>query len=185
MTQKQTHEKKNVLIAGGAGFIGSPLCDELLKHSRVICVDNFITGAGENIKQLLQSPDFKFIKYDITEPLDLEAFPELKQFHIPFQGIQEIYNLACPTSPKHYSTMRVETLLANALGTKNILELARKYHAKYLHFSSSAIYGEPLEEGPFPETYWGFVDPIGPRASYVEGKRFAESLVVNYSQRCS
>lgn len=183
MDRKQTFEKKNVLVAGGAGFIGSHLCDELVKSAKVVCVDNFLTGSEENINHLLQNPDFKFLRHDITEPIDLEAFPELKLFRIPFQGIQEVYNLACPTSPKDYHHYRVETLLANALGTKNTLDIAEKYKAKYLHLSSSAIYGEPLEEGPFPESYWGFVDPIGPRSSYIEGKRFAESLVVNVGER--
>lgn len=182
MERKQVIEKKNILVAGGAGFIGSHLCDELVKANRVICVDSFITGTEENIHQLLPNPNFKFIRQDITEPLDLEALPELKYFRIPFQGIQEIYNLACPTSPKDYSRHRVETLLANALGTKNLLDIAQKYKAKLLHLSSSAIYGEPLEEGPFREEYWGFVDPIGPRSSYIEGKRFAESLVMNYGE---
>ncbi|MFH1171821.1 MAG: NAD-dependent epimerase/dehydratase family protein, partial [bacterium] len=180
MERKATYEKKNIVIAGGAGFIGSHLCAELVKTARVICIDNFLTGSEENIHQLLESPDFKFIRHDVTVPIDLEAFPELKLFRIPFQGIQEIYNLACPTSPKEYNRFRVETLLANALGTKNLLDIAAKYKAKFLHLSSSAIYGEPLEEGPFQEAYWGFVDPIGPRSSYIEGKRFAESLVVNF-----
>ena len=183
MERKQAYEKKNILISGGAGFIGSHLCTELVKTHRVICVDNFLTGSEENIHQLLQNPDFKFIRHDVTQPLDLEAFPELKPFRVPFQGVQEIYNLACPTSPKDYNRFRVETLLANAIGTKNMLDIAVKYKAKFLHLSSSAIYGEPLEEGPFQESYWGFVDPIGPRSSYIEGKRFAESLVMNYGTR--
>lgn len=176
-------DKKNTIVTGGAGFIGSHLCDELVKTSRVICVDNFVTGSEENIHHLLPNPDFKFIRFDVTEPLNIESFPELKYFRIPFQGVQEVYNLAVPTSPKHYNTLRVETLLANALGTKNMLELAAHFKAKFLHLSSSAIYGEPLADGPFPETYWGFVDPTGPRSSYIEGKRFAESLVVNYRVR--
>ncbi len=173
-------EKKNILVTGGAGFIGSHLCDELLKQGRVICIDNFITGSEENIHQLLPNPDFKFIRHDITKPVVFEDYPELKPFRISFQGIQEIYHLACPTSPKDYHIHQVETLLANSLGTKNALDLAVQFKAKFLHLSSSAIYGEPYESKPFPESYWGFIDPVGPRASYAEGKRFAECLIVNY-----
>lgn len=176
-------EKKTVVVTGGAGFIGSHLCDELVKTSRVICIDNFITGSEENIHHLLPNPDFKFIKHDMSVPLDFDAYPELRYFRIPFQGIQEVYNLACPTSPKDYTTYRVETLLANALGTKNALDIALEYKSVFVHLSSSAIYGEPLEDSPFLESYWGFVDPIGNRSSYIEGKRFAESLVVNYGER--
>jgi UDP-glucuronate decarboxylase len=183
MERKKTFERKNVCVAGGAGFIGSHVCDELVKTANVICVDNFLTGSEENIHQLLQNPNFKFLKHDVSLPLDLEAYPELKPFHVAFQGVQEIYNLACPTSPKEYNQYRVETLLANGFGTKNLLDIAAKYKAKFLHLSSSAIYGEPLEEGPFQETYWGFVDPIGPRSSYIEGKRYAECLVTNYGAR--
>jgi len=179
-TKKPIFEKKNVLITGGAGFIGSHLCDRLVKEDKVICIDNFITGNIDNINHLLQYPNFRFIKQDITEQFDLEQFEELRPFKVAFQGIQEIYNLACPTSPKDYNMYPIETLLANSLGTKNILDLAVKYEAKFIHLSTSAIYGEPLEDKPFPEDYWGFIDPIGPRSCYNEGKRFAESLIVGY-----
>lgn len=173
-------QKKNVLVTGGAGFIGSHLCDELIKTNKVICIDNFSTGTIENINHLLQYPDFKFIKHDITEPLDFESYPELGPFKVKFQGIQEIYNTACPTSPKDYNTYPVETLLANSIGVKNILDVAVKYQSKLLHLSTSAIYGEPNENEAFPEEYWGFINPIGERSPYNEGKRFAESMVVNY-----
>lgn len=173
-------QKKNVLITGGAGFIGSHMCDELIKDSKVICVDNFSTGNIENISHLLQYPDFKFIKHDISKPIDLEEYPELSPFKVKFQGVQEIYNAACPTSPKDYNTFPVETLLANSLGVKNVLDLAVKYQSKVMHFSTSSIYGQPNEGEIFSEEYWGFIDPIGPRSCYNEGKRFAESLVVNY-----
>jgi len=173
-------QKKNVLVTGGAGFVGSHICDELIKDSKVICVDNFSTGNIENISHLLQYPDFKFIKHDISEPFDLEEFPELGPFKVKFQGIQEIYNAACPTAPKDYNAFPIETLLANSLGVKNMLDLAVKYQAKLLHLSTSAIYGEPNEGEAFPEEYWGFIDPIGPRSCYNEGKRFSESLIVNY-----
>lgn len=182
-SKKTIFEKKNVLVTGGAGFIGSHLCDELVKESKVICLDNFITGNIENINHLLQNPNFKFIKQDITQTFDLEQFEELAPFKITFQGLQEIYNLACPTSPKDYNKYPIETLLANSHGTKNILDLAVKYEAKLLHLSTSAIYGEPLEDRPFPEDYWGFIDPIGPRSCYNEAKRFAESLIVSYRNK--
>lgn len=180
---KQILERKNVLVAGGAGFIGSHLCDELIKHANVICVDNFITGSEENIDLLLQQPNFKFLRHDLREPLDLEKFNELEVFKIKFQGVQEIYNLACPTSPKHYNNLPIETLLTNSQATYNLLELAVQYKAKFLHASSSAIYGEPpADNKSITEDYWGYIDPVGPRSCYNEGKRFAESLVVNYSQ---
>ncbi|MBI4426496.1 MAG: GDP-mannose 4,6-dehydratase [Candidatus Kerfeldbacteria bacterium] len=183
MKEKPIFERKNILITGGAGFVGSHLCDELIKHHKVICVDNFITGAEENINHLLKHPDFEFIRHDIATPLDLEALPELRPFKVAFQGLQEVYNLACPTSPKDYNAAPIETLLANSFGTKHVLDLAVKYRAKFLHVSTSAMYGEPLEDTPFPENYWGYVDPIGPRSAYYEGKRFAESLVVNYRKK--
>lgn len=183
MSAKPIFERKNILVTGGAGFVGSHLCDELIKHHKVICVDNFVSGSEENINHLLKHPDFEFIRHDMSEPLDLEQLPELRPFKVAFQGIQEVYNLACPTSPKDYNAAPVETLLANSLGTKHALDLAVKYGSKLLHVSTSAIYGEPLEATPFPENYWGYVDPIGPRSAYNEGKRFSESLVVNYRKR--
>ncbi|MFA6474552.1 MAG: GDP-mannose 4,6-dehydratase [Patescibacteria group bacterium] len=181
MTQrKHSYDIKNILIAGGAGFMGSHLCDELVQKNRVICVDDFSTGTIENINHLLQHPNFKFIRHDFHEPLDLERFPELVPFQITFQGIQEIYNLACPTSPREYAKLPIETLRANAFASYFLLELAAKYDAKYLLASSSAVYGEPVNDQPFREDYWGFIDPVGPRSCYNEGKRFAESLTMNY-----
>lgn len=183
MKNKPIFDRKNILVTGGAGFIGSHLCDELIKKHKVICIDNFVTGAEENINHLLRHPDFEFIKHDMSEPLDLETLPELKPFKVAFQGIQEVFNLACPTSPKDYNASPIETLLANSFGTRHALDLAVKYGAKFLHVSTSAVYGEPLESTPFPENYWGYVDPIGPRSAYNEGKRFAESLVMNYKKK--
>jgi len=181
--ERPIFDRKNVLITGGAGFIGSHLCDRLIKDHKVICVDNFISGSEENINHLLRDPNFEFIRHDMVEPLELEKMPELKPFKVEFQGIQEVYNLACPTSPKEYNKYPIETLLTNAHGTKNALDIARKFDAKLLHLSSSAIYGEPREDTPFPENYWGYVNPIGPRSCYNEGKRYAESLVLNYRNK--
>lgn len=174
-------EKKNVLITGGAGFIGSHLCERILEDARVVCVDNLITGEVENINHLLKNPDFKFLRHDVTEPLDLDRFPELKAFQIPFQGIQEIYHLAAPSSPVDYTKYPLETLLANAYGTKNMLYLVLKYRSRFLLASSAAVYGEPPQENPyFTERDIGAVDFLGPRSAYSEGKRFAECLVANF-----
>ena len=181
MTAETIFDKKNVLVAGGAGFIGSHVCDRLIKDHKVICVDNFISGQETNIDHLLANPNFIFIRHDLIQPIDLDKFPELKKFKVDAQGIQEIYNLACPSSTKHYEKFLIETILANSHVTRNLLEIAVKYKSKFLQASTSAVYGSPLEgQRTFEESYWGFIDPIGPRSSYNEGKRFAESLVANY-----
>ena len=177
-------QKKNILVSGGAGFIGSHLCEELVRQGhQVICLDNFVTGTRMNIEFLLQLPNFHFIKHDIVEPIDLESFPELKPLHLDTLGLQEVYNLACPTSYKEYKELPLETILTNSHGTRNMLEIAVRYGAKFLHVSTSSVYGEPLSTIKFfKEDYWGYVSPIGPRSAYNEGKRFAESLVYNYGE---
>lgn len=183
MAKKVIFDKKNVLVAGGAGFIGSHLCDELIKEAKVICVDNFTSGSEANIDHLLSNPDFIFINHDINQILDLNSFPELKKFKIQFQGIQEIYNLSCPTSPKNFEANRISTIVTNSLGVKNLLDLALSYEAKFLQFSSSVVYGLRDSSDPNRKTsedFIGAVDPLSPRSSYDEGKRFAESLVSNY-----
>lgn len=175
-------DRPNALVTGGAGFLGSHLCEALAQDYNVICVDNFISGDESNIDQLLQNYHFEFIRHDITEPFDLsdvQKFGILEKFKVRFQGIQWIFHLACPTSPKEYNRFPVETMLASSIGTKNVLEIARKYKAKFLFTSSSAVYGSPLSDAPFEESYWGFTDFLGPRSCYQEGKRFAESLIVN------
>ena len=139
-------EKKNVLVTGGAGFLGSHLCERLLKEAKVICMDNFSNSSAQNINHLLQYPDFEFINYDVTKPLDLVQFPELDKFKVKFQGIQEVYHLACPTSPKEFEKQKMDSLRANSVATINTLDLAVKFRAKYVFASSSVVYGEPTKK---------------------------------------
>ena len=181
MSQKFIFDKKNVLILGGAGFIGSHLCAKLLEDNKVICVDNFSSGTERNIDHLLSDPNFKFIKHDLAKPIILEEFTELADFRIEFQGVQEIYNLACPTSPKHFTKNRIASLLANSYVLKNGLDLALKYQAKFLHFSSSVVYGGRLDDSHrVSEEEIGLVDMLSDRAAYDEAKRFAETMVKTY-----
>ena len=185
MPKQVIFEKKNVLVAGGAGFIGSHLCDELVKTCKVICVDNFSSGSESNIDHLLSNPDFVFINHDISKPLNWSALPELKKFKLEFQGLQEIYNLACPMSPRRFLENRVATLAANSLGVINLLDLALASKAKFMQFSSSVVYG-PRQVGAadrkVSENELGLVDQLSSRSCYDEGKRFAETLVVNYHE---
>ena len=142
MPQALTFEKKNVLVTGGAGFLGSFLCESLLRDDHhVICVDNFSTSLVQNIDLLLQNPNFRFIRLDVNQPFDLEQMPELAEFKLPFQGIQEIYHLACPTSIKKFDQFKIQTLLSNSIGNYYVLELAKKFRAKILLASSSVVYG--------------------------------------------
>ena len=181
MSKKVIFDKKNILVTGGAGFIGSHICDELIKDAKVICLDNFSSGDEKNIDHLLAEPDFEFIRHDISEPVDLKTLPELQKFKIEFQGIQDIYHLACPMSPKNFKKNKIPTLLANSYGVKNALDLAVEYKAKFVHFSSSVVYGyEKKENVKVKEDDFGQVDILSERSSYDEGKRFAESMVMNY-----
>ncbi len=184
MPKRVIFDKKNILITGGAGFIGSHLCDELIKSAKVICLDNFSTGDEKNIDHLLAEPNFEFVRHDITEPIELEKLPELQKFKIEFQGIQEIYHLACPMSPKDFVKNKMPVLLANSYGIKNALDLARKYGAKFLHFSSSVVYGprHKKDSEKIGEEDSGRVDFLSDRSSYDEGKRFAETMVKNYQE---
>jgi len=176
-------EKKNVLVTGGAGFLGSHLCERLLKEANVICIDDLSNSTIENVDHLLQYPDFEFIKYDVNKPMDLEDFPELAKFRVKFQGIQEIYHLACPTSPKNFEHLRLHSLWANSNAMTATLDLAVKYKAKYVFASSSVIYGSPTPEHKvFKENQEGAVNHLSPRACYDEGKRFAETCVETYRQ---
>ena len=180
MPRKVIFEQKNVLVVGGAGFIGSHLCDELIKTSKVICLDDFSTGNEKNIDHLLAEPNFEFIRHDITEPIDLRQIPELQRFKIEFQGIQEIYNLACPMSPKDFKNNRIKILLVNSYGTKNILDLVLDFKAKFLHISSSVVYGLGLDGKKYKESDLGVADVLSERSAYDESKKFAESMIVNY-----
>jgi len=157
---------KKIIVTGGAGFLGSHLCRELLeKNHKVLCVDNFYTGTKKNIEKLLLDPNFELIKHDITYPIYFE--------------VDEIYNLACPASPIHYQNNPVQTTKTNVFGAINFLELANKVKAKVLQASTSEVYGDP-ELHPQPESYMGKVNPIGIRACYDEGKRCAETLFFDY-----
>ncbi|GIX41535.1 MAG: NAD-dependent dehydratase [Leptospiraceae bacterium] len=160
---------KTILVTGGAGFIGSHLCDVLVKQGNyVICLDNFFTGRKENIKHLLDYDNFEIIRHDIIDPIKLE--------------VDEIYNLACPASPVHYQYNAIKTLKTSILGTMNMLGLAKRVKAKILQASTSEVYGDP-QIHPQPETYRGNVNPIGPRACYDEGKRAAETLCFDYHRQ--
>jgi len=160
--------KKTILVTGGAGFIGSHLCEKLINQgNRVICLDNFFTGSKKNIKHFLKNKDFELIRGDVTRPIRIK------------EKIDEIYNLACPASPVHYQEDPVETVRTNVLGAINVLELARKTKARIFQASTSEIYGDPLEH-PQKETYWGNVNCLSPRACYDEGKRCAETLFMDY-----
>ncbi len=185
MAKQVIFDKKNVLVAGGAGFVGSHLCDELIKTCKVICVDNFITGQQKNIDHLLANPDFIFINHDLTQPLNLAEIKILERFKIKFQGIQEIYNLACPLSPKNFLENRLEILKANSLVVYNLLELAVLNQAKFIQFSSSVVYGgRDLNNigRKIKEEDLGIVNQLSPRAAYDEGKRFAETMVNAYRE---
>jgi UDP-glucuronate decarboxylase len=160
---------KRILITGGAGFIGSHLCERLLNEgNEVICLDNYFTGHKSNVAHLLENPYFELVRHDVTHPY--------------FAEVDEIYNLACPASPVHYQYNPIKTIKTSVMGAINMLGLAKRVNAKILQASTSEVYGDPTIH-PQPESYWGNVNPIGPRSCYDEGKRCAESLFVNYHQQ--
>lgn len=161
--------KKRILVSGGAGFIGSHLCERLLKDgNEVICMDNFFTGDKSNIVHLLQNPYFELVRHDVTEPFLAE--------------VDEIYNLACPASPVHYQYNPIKTIKTSVMGAINMLGLAKRVNARILQASTSEIYGDPKVH-PQQESYWGNVNPIGIRSCYDEGKRCAETLFMDYQRQ--
>lgn len=160
---------KRVLITGGAGFLGSHLCERLIgEGADVVCLDNFFTGRRENVEQLLGNHRFELLRHDVTDPMTLE--------------VDEIYHLACPASPVHYQRNPVRTIRTGFLGTMNMLDVARDARARMLIASTSEVYGDP-EVHPQTEEYWGHVNPIGSRACYDESKRCAEALAVSYQRQ--
>ena len=157
---------KRILVTGGAGFVGSHLCKRLLNEgNEVICLDNYFTGAKNNIIELLEHPYFEMVRHDITEPYYAE--------------VDEIYNMACPASPIHYQYNPIKTIKTSVMGAINVLGLAKRVNAKVLQASTSEVYGDPHVH-PQPESYWGNVNPIGIRSCYDEGKRCAETLFMDY-----
>jgi UDP-glucuronate decarboxylase len=157
---------KRILVTGGAGFIGSHLCERLLNEgNEVICLDNYFTGHRKNIAHLISDPNFEVVRHDVTQPYLAE--------------VDEIYNLACPASPIHYQHNPIKTIKTSVMGAINMLGLAKRIRARILQASTSEVYGDPSVH-PQPESYWGNVNPIGPRSCYDEGKRCAESLFMNY-----
>lgn len=160
---------KTILVTGGAGFIGSHLCEKLIEQGHyVTCLDNFFTGSKKNIEHLIDNKHFELIRHDITEPIRLEA--------------DEIYNLACPASPVHYQYNAIKTIKTSVLGVTNMLGIAKRTNAKILQASTSEVYGDPLMH-PQKEEYWGNVNPIGIRSCYDEGKRVAETLMMDYHRQ--
>lgn len=161
--------KKRILVTGGAGFLGSHLCDRLIEQGNdVICIDNLFTGSKDNIRHLMGNPYFEFIRHDVTEPIYVE--------------VDQIYNLACPASPIHYQYDPIKTGKTSVLGALHALGLAKRVHARILQASTSEVYGDP-EIHPQPESYRGCVNPIGIRSCYDEGKRMAETLFFDYHRQ--
>ena len=160
---------KTILVTGGAGFIGSHLCEKLIEQGNyVACLDNFFTGSKKNVEHLIGDKHFELIRHDIIEPIRLEA--------------DEIYNLACPASPIHYQFNAIKTIKTSVLGVTNMLGIAKRTKAKILQASTSEVYGDPLMH-PQKEEYWGNVNPIGIRSCYDEGKRVAETLMMDYHRQ--
>ena len=158
-----------IVVSGGAGFIGSHLCDVLLGHGHeVVALDNLFTGTKRNIQHLMSNPNFEFLRHDVTQSILLEC--------------DTLYHMACPASPVHYQYNPIKTIKTNVTGTINMLGVAKRTHARFLLASTSEVYGDPLQH-PQRESYWGNVNPIGPRSCYDEGKRVAETLTINYKDQ--
>ncbi len=160
---------KRIVVTGGAGFLGSHLCDRLIESgAEVVCLDNFFTGSKSNVAHLLLNPRFEIVRHDVVQPILLEA--------------EQIYNFACPASPVHYQYNPVKTIKTNVMGAINMLGLAKRVRARLLQASTSEVYGDPTDH-PQKESYWGHVNPIGPRSCYDEGKRVAETLMMDYHRQ--
>ncbi|BCA63535.1 NAD-dependent dehydratase [Sphingomonas sp. HMP9] len=169
VNQKTQGSAKRILVTGGAGFLGSHLCDALLaRGDEVLCIDNFVTGSRKNIYHILDNPNFELLRHDVTFPLYVE--------------VDEIYNLACPASPVHYQADPVQTIKTSVVGAINMLGLAKRLHIPILQASTSEVYGDP-QIHPQEEGYWGHVNPIGLRSCYDEGKRTAETLFMDYHRQ--
>jgi nucleoside-diphosphate-sugar epimerase len=173
-----------VVVTGGAGFIGSFLCEALLREEKkVLCIDNFSTGSVQNIDPLLRHPNFQFLKLNLNKSFNLQDHSELTPWQIEHRGISEVYHFAAPTSIKHFKEHTKDTLLAHSVGTYHVLEMAKKYGARFLLASSSVVYGNRSDEKvTFKEDEMGIVDHLTPRASYDEGKRFAETMAYTYQE---
>jgi nucleoside-diphosphate-sugar epimerase len=165
------NEMQTCLVTGGAGFIGSWLCDSLVsKDYRVVCIDNLVTGREENIGQLKSNKNFRFVKSDVSKQLEVDV------------SVDFLFHLASPASPVDYQKLPIETMMANSLGTMNSLNLAKEKGSRFLQASTSEVYGDPKEH-PQRESYWGRVNPLGPRSCYDESKRFAEALTMAFKDR--
>jgi len=169
MEQQDSRMRKRILITGGAGFLGSHLCDRLIEAGhQVLCLDNFFTGRRENVEHLIGHKHFELLRHDVTDPIKLE--------------VDQVYNLACPASPVHYQYNAIKTMKTSVMGAINVLGLAKRTNARVLQASTSEVYGDP-EVHPQKESYWGHVNPIGIRSCYDEGKRAAETLFFDYHRQ--
>ncbi|KKT35126.1 MAG: NAD-dependent epimerase/dehydratase family protein [Parcubacteria group bacterium GW2011_GWA2_44_12] len=184
---KRESEKKYagiVVVGGGAGFLGSHLCDKLIENYQVIVIDDLSTANFSHIEYLLQKPNFEFIRHDLNDPLDLNETPEGKRFEVAFKGVDAVFHLAFPASPVDFLKIPVQTLMASARMTYNLLSLSRFYNARFILGSSGAVYGRPDDDGQvFSEAYEGRSSPTDSLSCNIEGRRFAESLTMNFRRQ--